>query len=198
MSENRDYYIHESSYVDEGASIGPKTKIWHFSHVQEGARIGANCVLGQNVNIGPGVVIGDGCKIQNNVSLYEGIVLEDEVFCGPSSVFTNDLTPRAQGSHGWSISKTLLKRGASVGANATIVCGNTLGEYCMVGSGAVVTKDIPPFALVVGVPTRQIGWVCKCGARLNNDLICPRCGTEYQECPTGGLEPSYKSLQENQ
>ena len=180
MSNACDFFVHESSYVDKGVVIGANTKIWHFSHVQTGAQIGANCVLGQNVNIAPGVRIGDGCKIQNNVSLYEGLTLEEEVFCGPSSVFTNDLHPRAQGSHGWVITPTLLRRGASVGANATIVCGNTLGEYCMIGSGSVVTHDVLPHALVIGVPAKQVGWVCKCGSRLSDDLACSRCGLEYE------------------
>jgi len=189
MSEEKDYFLHASSYVDEGASVGPGTRIWHFSHIQKGARVGANCVLGQNVNIGAGVQIGNGCKIQNNVSLYEGVTLEDEVFCGPSSVFTNDLTPRAQGTCGWNVTPTLLKRGASVGANATIVCGNTLGEYCMVGSGAVITHDVHPYSLVVGAPAKHIGWVCKCGSRLNADLECSRCGTRYQE-NQAGIEPA--------
>jgi UDP-2-acetamido-3-amino-2,3-dideoxy-glucuronate N-acetyltransferase len=181
MIEHPDFFAHESSYVDEGAIIGSHTKIWHFSHVQAGARIGERCVLGQNVNVGPGVIVGNGCKIQNNVSLYEGVVLEDEVFCGPSSVFTNDLKPRAQGSQGWRITSTLLKHGASVGANATIVCGNTLGEYCMVVSGSVVTHDVLPYALVVGIPARQIGWVCKCGTRLDPELVCPQCESTYRK-----------------
>ena len=180
MSEEKEYFCHETSVVDQGAKIGPGTKIWHFSHVQGGAQIGTDCVIGQNVYVASKVIIGDRCKIQNNVSLYDGVTLEEEVFCGPSSVFTNDLTPRAQGSQGWSITNTLLKRGASVGANATIVCGNTLGEYCMIGSGAVVTHDVPAYALMIGVPARQTGWVCSCGARLTNELSCLRCGTLYR------------------
>jgi len=188
MSEGNDFFVHESSSVDDGAVVGSHTKIWHYSHVQSGAVIGADCVLGQNVNVGSNVTVGDRCKIQNNVSLYEGVTLEDEVFCGPSCVFTNDFMPRAQGSHGWEITPTLLKRGASVGANATIVCGNTLGEFCMVGSGSVVTHDVPPYALVIGVPARQIGWVCACGSKLTEHLECPQCDLQYQESQQG-IEP---------
>lgn len=155
-----DYFVHESSYVDEDVVIGDNTKVWHFCHLQKGARVGANCSLGQNVNVSNHVVIGDYCKIQNNVSLYEGVELEEGVFCGPSCVFTNDLTPRAKfpkGSAGYK--KTVIKKGASIGANATIVCGHTIGEYAMVAAGAVVTKDVPAYALVAGVPARVIGKV---------------------------------------
>lgn len=180
-----DYFVHESAYVDDGAHIGVGTKIWHFSHVQSGATIGEGCVLGQNVNVANDVVVGKNCKIQNNVSLYEGVTLEDNVFCGPSCVFTNDFNPRAHSSMGWSVSPTLLCYGASVGANATIVCGNTLGRFCMVGSGSVVTHDVPDHALVVGVPARRIGWVCECGAKLGGDLVCPDCGKRYEECESG-------------
>lgn len=154
------YFVHESSYVDEDVVIGENTKVWHFCHLQKGARIGANCSLGQNVNVSDHVVIGDYCKIQNNVSLYEGVELEEGVFCGPSCVFTNDLTPRARfpkGNAGYK--KTLIQKGASIGANATIVCGHTVGEYAMVAAGAVVTKDVPAYALVAGVPARVIGKV---------------------------------------
>lgn len=158
------FFVHESSYIDEGVIIGQNTKIWHFCHVQKGARIGSNCVIGQNVNISNNVKIGDCVKIQNNVSIYEGVELEDGVFCGPSCVFTNDVTPRAEyskGSHEYK--KTLVKRGASIGANATIVCGHIIGAYSMVAAGAVVTKDVPDFALVAGVPARQIGRMDKEG-----------------------------------
>lgn len=175
-----DYFVHESSYIDEKVSIGKETKIWHFSHVLSGARIGENCSFGQNVNIGNNVVIGNGCKIQNNVSIYEGVELEDYVFCGPSMVFTNDLTPRAKYPKGRAgYKKTLLKTGATVGANATVVCGNTLGKWSMIAAGAVVTKDVPDYALMAGVPAKQIGWVCECGERLNEDFQCEKCGRMY-------------------
>ncbi|MBR5316990.1 MAG: N-acetyltransferase [Lachnospiraceae bacterium] len=154
------YFVHESSYIDEDVLIGDGTKIWHFCHIQKGARIGQNCSLGQNVNISNNVKLGNNVKIQNNVSLYEGVELEDGVFCGPSCVFTNDLTPRAEfpkGREGYK--RTLVKHGASIGANATIVCGHTIGEYAMVAAGAVVTKDIPPYTLVAGIPAKEIGKV---------------------------------------
>ena len=156
----KDYFVHESSYIDEGASIGAGTKIWHFCHIQSGAVIGENCSLGQNVNVAGGAVIGNRCKLQNNVSIYEGVVLEDGVFCGPSCVFTNDLTPRAEYPKGRAnYKKTIVKRGASVGANATIVCGHTLGRFSLVAAGAVVTSDIPDYALAAGVPARVVGRV---------------------------------------
>lgn len=162
-----DYFLHESSYVDDHVVIGGNTKIWHFTHVQSGAVIGKNCVLGQNVNIGRNVKVGDNCKIQNNVSLYEGVELEDGVFCGPSCVFTNDVTPRALYSKGREcFKKTLVKYGASIGANATIVCGTTIGCFAMVAAGAVVTSHVPDYALVAGVPARIIGRVDEEGKRL--------------------------------
>ena len=152
------YFIHESSYVDDGAVIGDGTKIWYFCHIQSGAVIGTNCSLGQNVNVANCVTIGNNCKIQNNVSIYEGVTLEDDVFCGPSCVFTNDLTPRAIYPKGHeNYKKTLVKQGASIGANATIVCGNTLGKYSMVAAGSVVTHDVPDYALVEGVPAKVVG-----------------------------------------
>lgn len=158
----KDYFVHESSYIDEDVEIGAGTKIWHFCHIQRGARIGENCVLGQNVNVSNNVKIGNNVKIQNNVSVYEGVELEDGVFCGPSCVFTNDITPRAEfpkGSVGYK--KTLVKHGASIGANATIVCGVTIGEYAMVAAGAVVTKDVPEYTLVAGIPAKKIRLVQK-------------------------------------
>ena len=184
-----DYFVHESSYVDEDVKIGKKTKIWHFCHIQTGARIGEDCSLGQNVNVSNNVKIGNGCKIQNNVSVYEGVEMEDYVFCGPSMVFTNDLTPRAKypkGSAGYK--KTLLKTGATVGANATIVCGNTLGKWSMIASGAVVTKDVPDHALMAGVPAKRIGWVCECGEVLKSGLTCKKCGRNYEIQDTGLVE----------
>lgn len=178
-----DYYVHESSYVDNDVIIGKGTKIWYFCHVQKDARIGENCSLGQNVNISNNVTIGNGVKIQNNVSVYEGVELEDNVFCGPSMVFTNDLTPRARfpkGSIGYK--KTLVKHDATLGANCTIVCGHTIGEYATIAAGAVVTKDVVPHALMAGVPARRIGWVCECGQVLDSCLICPDCNKKYKVC----------------
>ena len=159
-----DYFVHESSYIDDDVEIGEGTKIWHFCHIQKGARIGKNCSLGQNVNVSNNVIIGNNVKIQNNVSVYEGVELEDGVFCGPSCVFTNDLTPRAEfpkGSTGYK--KTLVKHGASIGANATIVCGHTIGEYAMVAAGAVVTRDVEHYMLVAGVPAKVVGKIDKEG-----------------------------------
>lgn len=174
------YFVHESSYIDENVEIGDGTKIWHFSHVHKGAKIGESCSLGQNVNISNNVVIGSGVKIQNNVSVYEGVVLEDYVFCGPSMVFTNDLTPRSKYPKGSSsYKKTLVKYGASIGANATIVCGNTIGEWAMIASGAVVTKDVPAYALMAGVPAKQVGWVCECGKVLKDNNTCTECERKY-------------------
>jgi UDP-2-acetamido-3-amino-2,3-dideoxy-glucuronate N-acetyltransferase len=173
--------VHESAWVDAGAFIGAGTRIWHFVHVLPGTVIGQNCVLGQNVMAGPDVSIGNGCKIQNNVALYRGVVLEDDVFCGPSCVFTNVLTPRAHVERKNEFAPTLVRRGATIGANATIVCGNTLGAYCMIAAGAVVTKDVPDFALMAGVPARRIGWVSRSGERLGPDLTCPRTGERYRQ-----------------
>lgn len=172
--------IHESSYVDEGASIGEGTSVWHFSHIQAGAVIGKNCSLGQNVNIGTNVRIGNNVRIQNNVSVYEGVELEDNVFCGPSCVFTNVTTPRAHFPVHGIYSKTVVREGASLGANSTIVCGNIIGRSALIAAGAVVTKDVKDFALMAGVPARRIGWVCECGSRLSHELTC-YCGRGYYE-----------------
>ena len=166
MSTGENYFVHESSYVDEGCQIGKGTKIWHFSHIMKDCIIGEDCNIGQNVVISPDVVLGRNCKIQNNVSVYTGVRCEDDVFLGPSMVFTNVINPRAAVSRKDEYRQTIIKRGASVGANATIVCGHTLGEYCTVGSGAVVTHNVEPHALVAGVPARQIGWVNKHGDKV--------------------------------
>ena len=180
----KNYFVHESSYVDEGCEIGEGTKIWHFCHIQSGAKIGKKCSLGQNVNISNNVIMGDGCKVQNNVSLYEGVELEDNVFCGPSCVFTNDLTPRAKYPKGRAnYKKTLIKEGASIGANATVVCGHTIGRCALIGAGAVVTCNVPDYALMLGIPTRLVGYVCRCGERLNfheENAECATCGRKYQ------------------
>ncbi len=183
MSNTKNYFVHESSYIDELVEIGEGTKIWHFCHILKNVTIGKNCILGQNVMIGPNVKIGNNVKIQNNVSVYEGVEIEDDVFCGPSMVFTNVINPRAFIERKHEFRKTLVKRGATIGANATIVCGVTIGEYALIGAGAVVTRDVLPYALVVGVPARQIGWVCKCGTTLKfeeNLAICKYCGNEYR------------------
>ncbi len=183
---NKDYFVHESSFVDEGVQIGKGTRIWHFSHIQSGARIGAECILGQNVNVGNNVKVGNYCKIQNNVSIYEGVELQDYVFCGPSMIFTNIRLPRSEFPQKGSkyYEKTLVKKSASIGANATIVCGITIGEYALIGSGSVVTKDVPAFALVIGNPGKITGWVSKIGERLvfnvRDIAICNKNGEKYQ------------------
>jgi acetyltransferase-like isoleucine patch superfamily enzyme len=181
------YSVHETAIVDAGCEIGAGSKIWHFSHVLQGSRIGRNCVIGQNVMIGPDAIVGDGCKIQNNVSLYKGVVLEDGVFCGPSCVFTNVMNPRAEIERKAEFRPTRVRRGATIGANATIVCGTELGVYCFVAAGAVVTRDVPAHALVAGNPARQIGWMSHAGERLGPDLICPRTGRRYALDPDGHL-----------
>lgn len=180
-----DYFVHESSYIDDGVKIGKGTKIWHFSHILEGVEIGRDCVVGQNVMMGPKVKIGNHCKIQNNVSIYKAVRLEDEVFCGPSCVFTNVYNPRAFIERKEEFRPTLVKTGATIGANATIICGVIIGRYAMVGAGALVRADIGDYALVVGVPARQIGWVCKCGVSLkgikNNEIVqCSDCKNKYK------------------
>jgi len=179
-----DFFAHESAYVDDGAIIGRGTKIWHFSHVMSGAVIGERCNLGQNVVVMPGTRLGDNVKVQNNVSIYQGVTLEDDVFCGPSCVFTNVINPRSHVSRKDEYKPTLVKRGASIGANATVICGVTLSEYCFVGAGAVVTTDVAAYALVVGVPARRVGWMCRCGEQLtlvDGRGVCAACGTSYEE-----------------
>ena len=181
-----EYFIHESSYVDDGATIGRGTKIWHFCHIMAGARIGEGCNIGQNVVVSPGVVVGDNAKIQNNVSLYTGVVLENDVFCGPSMVFTNVINPRSHVTRRHEFQQTLVRQGASLGANSTIVCGHVIGRFAFVGAGAVVTRDVPDFALVVGNPGRVAGWICRCGVKLESGArvppkaTCRACATEYR------------------
>lgn len=186
------YWVHSSAYVDEPCEIGAETKIWHFCHVMAGARIGTRCVLGQNVFVASGVVVGNNVKIQNNVSLYTGVELEDDVFCGPSCVFTNVINPRSQISRHTQYQRTLVRRGATIGANATIVCGITIGRYAFIGAGAVVLDDVPDYALMLGVPARQKGWMSRHGHRLTNldrdgYWVCPESGWRYREIQPGIL-----------
>ena len=177
---HEDSFIHESSYVDDNVSIGSGTKVWHFSHILSNCDNGEDCSLGQNVVIGPNVSVGSRVKIQNNVSVYEGVTLEDGVFCGPSCVFTNVNNPRSEIVRKDEYRKTVVSRGASIGANATIICGHDLGEYCFIAAGAVITKEVPAYALMVGTPAKRIGWMSKAGGRLADDLICPIDGTAYR------------------
>ena len=183
VNQEQDYFVHESAYVDDGVEIGVGTRIWHFSHILRGSKIGPNCRIGQNVVIGPNVNIGNGCKIQNNVSVYEGVTLEDHVFCGPSMVFTNVFNPRSEIPRMKELLPTLVKKGATIGANATIICGHTVGEYAFIGAGAVVTGDVPDYALVVGNPARITGWMCQCGLKLDVEdagADCKSCGLRYE------------------
>jgi UDP-2-acetamido-3-amino-2,3-dideoxy-glucuronate N-acetyltransferase len=187
-----DYFVHESSYVDDGCEIGAGTKIWHFSHIMGGSRIGRKCNIGQNVVVSPQCVIGDNVKIQNNVSIYTGVMLEDDVFCGPSMVFTNVVNPRSHVSRKDEYRETLVKRGASLGANSTIVCGHTIGTYAFIGAGAVVTKDVPDYALLVGNPARIAGWMCQCGVKLVSGadlpagtVTCRVCQSQYRAAAKG-------------
>lgn len=172
-------FIHPSAHIAGEVKIGDGTKIWINSQVRENASIGQNCNIGKDTYIDSGVIIGNGCKIQNGVSVYHGVILQDDVFIGPNVTFTNDFYPRAFSGNTWEVRPTLIKRGASIGANATIVCGHTLGQYCMVGAGSTVTKDVPPYTLAVGNPARIIGFVCKCGQKLDENGICRKCGAEY-------------------
>ncbi|MCD6570981.1 MAG: Gfo/Idh/MocA family oxidoreductase [Deltaproteobacteria bacterium] len=174
------FFVHESSYIDKDVIIGKGTKIWHFSHILRNSRIGQGCTIGQNVVIGPDVAIGNGCKIQNNVSIYKGVTLKDNIFCGPSMVFTNVFNPRAHISRMEETRPTLVKKGATIGANATIICGYTIGEYAFIGAGSTLTRGAPDHALMIGSPARQIGWMCECGNRLDEDLRCSHCGKEYE------------------
>lgn len=180
----KNFYAHESSYIDEGCVIGRNTKIWHFSHIMSNCKIGERCNIGQNVVISPDVILGNNVKIQNNVSVYTGVICEDDVFLGPSMVFTNVINPRSFIERKKEYRKTILKKGCSIGANATIVCGCTIGEYALIGAGSVVTKNVKPFALMVGNPAKQIGWVSKNGHRLDfdeqNQAVCPETNEHYQ------------------
>ncbi len=184
MTDNK-FFVHETAIIDPDVQIGDGTKIWHFCHILSGSQIGPNCTLGQNVMIGPDVSVGSRCKIQNNVSLYKGVILEDDVFCGPSMVFTNVRNPRSHVERKDEFLPTLVEKGATIGANATVVCGSTLGSYSFVGAGAVVTRSIPAHALVVGNPARQIGWMCSCGERLDDELTCGSCGRTYRQTLMG-------------
>jgi len=189
----KNHFVHESSYVDEPSTIGEGTKIWHFSHILKGVTVGKKCNIGQNVVIGPNVKVGDNVKIQNNVSVYEGVELEDNVFCGPSMVFTNVFNPRSEVVRKDEYRKTLVKRGASIGANATVVCGSTIGEYAFIGAGSVVTRDVPAYALVMGNPARRTGWMCRCGEKLpkatGESAKCGVCGASY-DVKADGISPS--------
>ena len=185
MTREAEFYAHETAVIDQPCEIGADTRIWHFAHIMAGVRIGTGCNLGQNVYVDRDVTIGNGCKVQNNVAVYKGVTLEDGVFCGPSMVFTNVMNPRAFIERKHEFRPTLVKRGATLGANATIVCGVTIGEYALVGAGSVVTRDVPAHALIYGVPTQRRGWVCRCAVTLpagedGDKLVCPACGDRYR------------------
>ena len=186
---DKGFFVHESSYIDDNVKIGKGTKIWHFCHIQSGTVIGEKCSFGQNVNVSNNVKIGNGVKVQNNVSIYEGVEIEDDVFCGPSMVFTNDMNPRAKypkGSAGYK--KTLIKQGATIGANATVVCGHTVGRWAFIAAGSVVTTNVKDYAMMIGVPARQVGWMCECGEKLTDSLTCHKCGRSYIETENGLAE----------
>jgi UDP-2-acetamido-3-amino-2,3-dideoxy-glucuronate N-acetyltransferase len=190
MSQKKDYFVHESAYVDEPCEIGKGTKIWHFSHIMKDVKIGERCIFGQNVNVASGVVIGSNVKVQNNVSIYTGTIIEDDVFLGPSCVLTNVTNPRSQVVRHSIYEKTIFSRGATVGANATIVCGIELGRYCFIAAGAVVSKSVPDYALMMGVPARQMGWISRHGIRLpkpgpDGIMVCPESGYRYKEVEPG-------------
>ena len=185
---NKHFFSHETSIIDNNVTIGERTKIWHFSHILNATTIGKNCVIGQNVMIGPSVDIGNNCKIQNNVSIYKGVTISDNVFCGPSCVFTNVINPRANIDRTNEFKNTMVEKGVTIGANATIICGNRLGEYCMIGAGAVVTKNVKKHSLMVGNPAKQIGWVSHAGEVLSENLVCPLEGRKYVEDKNGNLK----------
>lgn len=186
--DGQSFYVHPTGLIDDGVEIGANTRIWHFSHILSGSKIGENCSIGQNVVVGPDVTIGNGCKIQNNVSVYKGVTLKDAVFCGPSVVFTNVINPRAEIRRMDEIRPTLIKKGATLGANATIVCGHTIGSYAFIAAGAVVTKDIPDHALMMGNPAIRKGWMCRCGNELSKNYQCPQCGNQYRMNAKIGLQ----------
>ncbi len=185
MNQRRNYFVHPTAVIDEPCEVGEGTKIWHFTHVMSGAKIGKHCVIGQNCFIGKRAVIGNHVHIQNNVSVYDLVTLEDYVFCGPSCVFTNDINPRSKYPKGGRWIPTLVKEGASIGANATILCGITIGKHAFIGAGAVVTREVPDYAIVVGVPAKITGWMCECGEKLyfkdNKEAVCKRCGRKYKK-----------------
>ena len=184
----RGYFVHPTAVVDEGAEIGGGTKIWHFTHIMAGARIGENCIIGQNVFIGSGAILGDNIKVQNNVSIYDGTILEDDVFCGPSMVFTNVFNPRSFISRKKEFRKTLVKKGVTLGANVTVICGNTIGQYAFIGAGSVVTRDVPDYALVYGNPGKVKGWICQCAEEIgfrSGKAACKACGKKYKKDSMG-------------